>query len=133
MKVLKPITAFCCHNALYRGLKEENVQKAYVEGVHIVETPCSGKVDPVYILKAFEKGADCVVILSCEPGLCTTVEGSTRCGKRVARTKELLREAGLEPDRLVRFVVKRPALDDLENLMEKARKIAARFGPSPVR
>lgn len=132
MRVLKPITAFCCHNALYKGLQED-VEKAYVEGVDIVETPCSGKVDPIYILKAFEKGADCVVVMACEEDVCMTIEGSKRARKRVERTRRLMEEAGLEPDRLVLFIVKRPALDDLENLMEKARKIAAKLGPSPVR
>ena len=50
------ITAFCCSNALYDGLKPGEYSRAYVEGVQIVETPCSGKVDPIYLLKAFERG-----------------------------------------------------------------------------
>ena len=105
------ITALCCSNALYDGLKPGEYSRAYVEGVRIVETPCSGKVDPIYLLKAFEKGADLVVVLACDQRLCATIEGSKRIHKRIERTKQLLAEAGLEPERLVLRIVKPPGAD----------------------
>jgi len=104
------ITAFCCHNALYSGLKPEELVRAHVDGVQIIETPCSGKVDPIYLLKAFEKGADGVVVLACDQRLCVTIEGARRAAKRVERTKALLAEAGLEPGRLMLRVVRRPSI-----------------------
>ncbi len=127
------ITAFCCTNALYEGLKPGEYSRAYVEGVQIIETPCSGKVEPIYLLKAFEKGADCVVVLACDQRLCATIEGSKRIHKRIARTKQLLAEAGLEPERLVLRIVRRPALKSLDVLFEGIRKATKELGPSPVR
>jgi F420-non-reducing hydrogenase iron-sulfur subunit len=127
------ITALCCHNALYAGLKPEEISRAYIEGVQIVETPCSGKVDPIYLLKAFEKGADCVVVLACDQRLCTTIEGSKRIHKRIERTKTLLAEAGLEPERLVLRIVRRPALKALNVLFDSIKEAAKELGPSPVR
>ena len=127
------ITALCCHNALYAGLGPGEMSRAYVEGVQIVETPCSGKVDPIYLLKAFEKGADCVVVLACDQRLCTTIEGSKRIHKRIDRTKQLLAEAGLEPERLVLRIVRRPALKSLDVLFEGIREATKELGPSPVR
>jgi coenzyme F420-reducing hydrogenase delta subunit len=127
------ITALCCSNALYAGLAPGEYSRAYVEGVQIVETPCAGKVDPIYLLKAFEKGADCVVVLACDQRLCTTIEGSKRIHKRIARTKQLLAEAGLEPERLVLRIVRRPALASLNVLFEGIRKATKELGPSPVR
>jgi coenzyme F420-reducing hydrogenase delta subunit len=127
------ITALCCHNALYAGLTADEMSRAYVEGVQIVETPCSGKVDPIYLLKAFEKGADCVVVLACDQRLCATIEGSKRIHKRIERTKRLLAEAGLEPERLVLRIVRRPALKSLDVLFASIREATRELGPSPVR
>jgi coenzyme F420-reducing hydrogenase delta subunit len=109
------------------------MSRAYVEGVQIVETPCSGKVDPIYLLKAFEKGSDLVVVLACDQRLCTTIEGSKRIHKRIERTKQLLAEAGLEPERLVLRVVRRPALASLDVLFKSIREATKELGPSPVR
>ena len=127
------ITALCCHNALYAGLEPSEVSRAYVEGVQIVETPCSGKVDPIYLLKAFEKGADVVVVLACDQRLCTTIEGSKRIHKRIERTKQLMAEAGLEPERLVLRIVRRPASKSLDLLFGSIREATRELGPSPAR
>ena len=116
------ITALCCHKALYAGLEPEELPRAYVEGVQIIETPCSGKVDPVYLLKAFEKGADAVVVLACDQRLCATIEGARRIHKRVERTKSLLAEAGVDPERLVLRVVRRPALKSLDALFDQIKE-----------
>ena len=127
------ITALCCSNALYDGLKPGEYSRAHVDGVQIIETPCSGKVDPIYLLKAFEKGADCVVVLACDQRLCATIEGSKRIHKRIERTKQLLAEAGLEPERLVLRIVRRPALKSLDLLFKSIREATKELGPSPVR
>jgi coenzyme F420-reducing hydrogenase delta subunit len=127
------ITALCCHNALYAGLPPDELSRAHVEGVRIIETPCSGKVDPIYLLKAFEKGADVVVVLACDQRLCATIEGSKRIHKRIERTKRLLAEAGLEPERLVLRIVRRPALTSLDALFGSIRAATRELGPSPVR
>jgi len=110
------ITALCCQKALYAGLKPEEITRAWVDGVQIIETPCSGKVDPIYLLKAFEKGADAVVVLACDQRLCSTIEGAKRIHKRVERTQALLAEAGVDPGRLVLRIVRRPALQSLDTL-----------------
>ena len=127
------ITALCCQKALYAGLKPEETSRAWVEGVQIIETPCSGKVDPIYLLKAFEKGADGVVVLACDQRLCSTLEGARRIHKRVERTQRLLAEAGIEPERLVLRIVRRPALRSLEALLARVKETIAALGPSPAR
>jgi F420-non-reducing hydrogenase iron-sulfur subunit len=127
------ITALCCAKALYAGLAPEETSRAWVEGVQIVETPCSGKVDPIYLLKAFEKGADAVVVVACDQRLCSTIEGARRIHKRVERTKALLAEAGVEPERLVLRIVRRPALRSLEALFARIKETIAELGPSPIR
>lgn len=128
----KTVTAFCCHNALYSGMDPDEAYKAYAKDVHIIETPCSGKVDPIYMLKAFEKGADCVVVMACDPKQCAMLEGSKRIHKRIEKTKALLAEAGIEPERLILQVVKRPALKNVDKIFNDVIKNIKKLGPSPI-
>jgi coenzyme F420-reducing hydrogenase delta subunit len=90
-------------------------------------------VDPIYLLKAFEKGADAVVVLACDQRHCSTLEGARRIHKRVERTQRLLAEAGIEPERLVLRVVRRPALRSLETMFARIKETITEMGPSPVR
>lgn len=122
------ITAFCCHNALYRGKNLQGAQKAGVPGVHTVEVPCSGKVEPIQLLKAFENGAECVVVVVCPPRQCMTIEGSRRQARRIARTKDLLAEAGVEPERLILHMAESAAAQVLPNIMAAAQKTIAGLG-----
>ena len=122
------ITALCCHNALYSGLKPEELRRAAVEGVQIIEVPCSGKVDPIYLLKAFEKGADAVVVVACDQRLCATIEGARRINKRIERTKGLLAEAGIDPGRLILQIARRPSLASLDALFVRVKQTINEMG-----
>ena len=71
--------------------------------------------------------------LACDQRLCATLEGSKRIHKRIERTKLLLAEAGLEPERLVLRIVRRPALKSLDVLFTGIKEATKELGPSPVR
>jgi F420-non-reducing hydrogenase iron-sulfur subunit len=133
MKGKTAISVFCCHNALYSGLEGKIEKAAAPAGMHKVETPCSGKVEPVHMLKAFENGADGVIVLACPPRQCNTIEGSARLEKRVARTKTLLAEAGLEPERLILLQAERPAARKLERILNEAAAAIGAVGASPIK
>lgn len=126
------ITAFCCHNALFPA-NMENQPRPAVAGVNVLEVPCSGKVDAIYILKAFEKGADGVMVVACEPEECVTIEGCRRLGKRVQKAKRLLAEAGLEPERIALYNVKSPVIKELGKMVNEFAKEISKLGPSPAR
>jgi len=72
-------------------------------------------------------------VLACDQRLCSTIEGARRIHKRVERTRALLAEAGLEPERLILRIVRRPALHSLEKLFDQIKETVTQFGPSPVR
>jgi len=63
---------------------------------------CSGRVDPVFILEAFKKGADGVLVAGCHPGDCHYQSGNYKTNRRIKLLKKLLDELGVEPQR-VRF------------------------------
>jgi coenzyme F420-reducing hydrogenase delta subunit len=69
--------------------------------ITIIPLPCSGKIDILYLTKAFEKGADGVMLMTCKEGECRYLEGNLRARKRVEAVEELLEEIGLGNGRTV--------------------------------
>jgi F420-non-reducing hydrogenase iron-sulfur subunit len=63
--------------------------------IKIVSLPCSGKLDILYLTKAFDTGADGAAIMICKEGECRYMEGNMRARKRAQAVDELLQEAGL--------------------------------------
>ncbi len=68
--------------------------------VKAISLPCSGKVDIPYLVKAFETGADGIVIVRCPPGQCRRAEGTLRAHKRAQAVEALLQEIGFSPGRV---------------------------------
>ena len=94
------IYLFCCSSSfdpeeLARGCRERgNELKA-------IPLPCSGKVDILYLTKAFETGADGVAIMTCKQGECRYLEGNLRARKRAEAVDTLLEELGLGKGHMV--------------------------------
>jgi F420-non-reducing hydrogenase iron-sulfur subunit len=68
--------------------------------VRIIRVMCSGRVDPSFILRAFQLGADGVLLGGCHPGDCHYQEGNFKALRRVLLLKRILREFGVDPRRL---------------------------------
>jgi len=66
-----------------------------------IKLPCSAMVRDIFLLRAFEAGADGVVVIGCPQGKCQRIDGNIRAGKRVAWVQKLLSEIGLDGRRLV--------------------------------
>jgi F420-non-reducing hydrogenase iron-sulfur subunit len=66
----------------------------------VVSLPCSGKLDILYLIKAFETGADGVAVMMCKEGECRYLEGNMRAKKRAEVVEELLKETGLGEGRV---------------------------------
>ena len=66
-----------------------------------VSLPCSGKLELIYMLKAFETGADGAVLITCRKGECRHLEGNLRAHKRAEAVRSLLEETGLGKERLL--------------------------------
>lgn len=67
--------------------------------LRVVRVPCSGRVNPLFILKGFQKGFDGVVVLGCHPGDCHYAKGNYYARRRIMLLKELLQSVGIEPER----------------------------------
>ena len=97
------IVAFMCKNsaweAYHAALKME--QAVLPLGFTPLRMPCAGKIDIDYLLRAFTLGADGVLVLACHPDNCKSQRGNEHALWRVARARDLLAEAGVDPRRLI--------------------------------
>lgn len=93
------IYLFCC----LTNFNPDELSGVFDQGTEIttVPLPCSGKTDILYLTKAFEKGADGVVAVTCKEGECRYLEGNLRARKRFEAVEELLGEIGLGNGRTV--------------------------------
>ncbi|MCK5347870.1 MAG: hydrogenase iron-sulfur subunit, partial [Desulfobacula sp.] len=73
------IVAFCCHYCAYTAADMAGSKRiSYPPNVKIIRVPCTGKVDAIHIMKAFEKGADGVYVVGCMEGECHFNNGNLR-------------------------------------------------------
>ena len=72
----------------------------YPANIKIIRLPCSGKIDVMHLLRAFQKGADGVYVVGCLEGSCHYNEGNYRARERVEYVRMLLDEIGIEGDRV---------------------------------
>ncbi|MFN8178848.1 MAG: hydrogenase iron-sulfur subunit [bacterium] len=95
------IAAVVCNWCTYAGADMAGTtRRAYPASVRMLRVPCSGRVNPLFILKAFERGADGVLVSGCHPGDCHYVQGNYFARRRFTALRALLSFVGLDPRRL---------------------------------
>ena len=94
--------------------------------------PCSSLTREVVLLKAFEAGADAVVVLVCPEGACHYLEGNIRARKRVAKVKKLLDEIGLDGRRLNIYNISPGDRSAVESIIGQTVSDLVALGPSPA-
>jgi F420-non-reducing hydrogenase iron-sulfur subunit len=128
------IIGFCCRWCSYAGADlAGSMRLQYPPTIRILMVPCTGRVDILHLLKAFEVGADAVFVSGCHEGDCHYLRGNIQARKRVARVKKVLAEIGLEPERLEMFHVSSGEGPKFANLAREMTERALRLGPNPVR
>ncbi|HWI54110.1 MAG TPA: hydrogenase iron-sulfur subunit [Desulfobacteria bacterium] len=94
------IVIFACENSGWLALKyASELGLRLPEKVELIKLPCSGKVDVLYLLKALEK-VDGTIVLACQKENCKFLNGNVRAEQRVNRAGNLLKELGLEEERV---------------------------------
>ena len=95
------IIGFLCNWCSYSGADLAGVSRLKSPpNIRIIRTMCSGRVDPTFVMKAFELGADGVLIGGCHPGDCHYTEGNYKTMRRVALLKPVLKAFGIDERRL---------------------------------
>jgi F420-non-reducing hydrogenase iron-sulfur subunit len=95
------IVGFLCNWCSYRGADLAGISRLkYAPNVKVIRVPCSARVEPAFVLKAFQSGADGVIILGCHPGDCHYNEGNYKTMRRVPLLKKMMSQLGIEEDRV---------------------------------
>jgi heterodisulfide reductase subunit A-like polyferredoxin/coenzyme F420-reducing hydrogenase delta subunit len=133
-EVFEPkILAFCCHYCAYASADlAGSMRMQYPSNIRIIRTPCTGRLEVNYFMKAFEDGADGVLVAGCLEGGCHFTEGNLWAKRQVHAARDLLAEIGVEQERLrmvnMSAAMARPLTDTLLDMVETVRQL----GPSPM-
>ena len=106
---------------------------SYPTNIKIIKLPCTGKIDVLYLLKAFQSGADGVYVAGCMEGDCHYLTGNLRARKRVEYAKKILDEVGVGGERLEMYnmsAAQGPRFVEVANEMNEKIK---NLGPSPIK
>ncbi len=127
------IVAFLCNWCAYRGADLAGTSRYhYPPNVRIIRLMCSSSIDPVYILEALLNGADGVLVAGCHPGRCHYVDGNYKAMHRIEVMKNVLRQAGIDEDRLwLRWIDASEGNLFSETIHQMVKSLKAK-GPNPL-
>lgn len=128
------ILALCCHYCAYAAADlAGSMRLQYPATVRVLRFPCTGKIEPNDILNAFERGIDGVFVAGCLEGGCHFVEGNIRARRRVERIQGMMREIGLEPERLEMYNLSSAEGGRFAEIVTEMSDRLKELGPSPLR
>lgn len=91
------IMAFLCNWCSYVGADAAGTARLkQPENIRIIRVPCSGRLNPLFILKAFSLGADGVLVSGCHPNDCHYSEGNFYARRRLEVLKKFLPFIGID-------------------------------------
>ena len=124
------IVAFFCNWCTYMAADSAGISRMkYAPNARVVRLMCSGRLDPQFVLEAFAKGADGVLIGGCHPGDCHYQEGNYKTLRRVNLLKRVLREMGIEEDRFRLEWISAAEADRLRTTMNDMVEKVRALGP----
>jgi len=95
------IVAFLCNWCSYAGADLAGTSRLkYAPNIRVIKVPCTGRLDPLFLMKAFETGADGILVSGCHPNDCHYRSGNFLARRRWMVFNDLLEFAGIEPGRI---------------------------------
>jgi F420-non-reducing hydrogenase iron-sulfur subunit len=104
----------------------------YPANIKIIRVPCTGKVDVMHLLRAFQKGADGVYVVGCLEGTCHYNEGNLRARERVNHVRMLLEEIGMEADRVRMYNLSSGEGPTFAAYAKEMTENIKKLGPNPL-
>jgi F420-non-reducing hydrogenase iron-sulfur subunit len=128
------IVAFCCNWCTYAAADLAGTSRIhYPPNVTIVRVMCSSMVNPIYVLKAFEGGADGVLVAGCHHSDCHYIDGPVKCDATVDKLRKVLHVLGLEDERLRRELVAASEGVVFARIIKEMVEQLKKIGPSPFK
>ncbi len=129
------IIGFLCNWCSYAGADLAGVSRIqYPPNIRIIRVMCSGRIDPAFILEAIKDGADGVLVAGCHlPSDCHYMSGNFKALRRVNLTKRVLKEFGIEPERVRLEWISASEGEKFAAVVRDMVDELKKLGPNPVR
>jgi F420-non-reducing hydrogenase iron-sulfur subunit len=127
------IVAFLCNWCAYTGADLAGTSRLhYAPNIRIIRVMCSGRIEPSFILKAFQQGADGVLVCGCHPGDCHYHEGNYKCLRRFKLIEKFIEQMGIEKERLQLEWISASEGKQFAELVNTMTKTMLVLGPSKI-
>ena len=128
------IIAFLCNWCSYTGADLAGTSRMnYASNIRIIRVMCSGRVDPTFVLKSFEEGADGVLICGCHPGDCHYHEGNYKCLRRFLLLEKFIKQMGIQPERLRLEWISASEGREFAHMVDEFTETIKGLNPSPIK
>lgn len=129
------IVGFLCNWCSYAGADLAGVSRIqYPPNIRVIRVMCSGRVDPAFILEAFKNGADGVLVSGCHPPSdCHYLSGNFKALRRVVLLRKVLKEFGIEPERLWLEWISASEGDKFAKVVSEMVAKIKELGPNPLK
>jgi len=127
------LALFYCQNTPGSSEQDrQSLEMQYGSSLRLFPIQCSGRLDPLHIMKALEEFADAAYVVTCPKGACRYFEGNRRASKRVARSKTVISGIGLEEERIGIIIRSKDDRKSLEDISKEIMDHISKIPPSPV-
>jgi F420-non-reducing hydrogenase iron-sulfur subunit len=129
------IIGFLCNWCSYAGADLAGVSRIqYPPNIRIIRVMCSGRIDPSFVLEAFKDGADGVLVAGCHlPTDCHYISGNFKALRRISLLKDVLKEFGIEPERLRLEWISASEGDKFAAVVRDMTEQVRKLGPIPIK
>jgi F420-non-reducing hydrogenase iron-sulfur subunit len=129
------IIGFLCNWCSYAGADLAGVSRIqYPPNIRIIRVMCSGRIDPSFVLEAFKDGADGVLVAGCHlPSDCHYISGNFKALRRINLLKDVLKEFGIEPERLRLEWISASEGDKFAAVVRDMTEQVRKLGPIPIK
>jgi len=128
------ILVFCCNWCSYAGADLAGVSRLQMPPYfRVIRVMCSARVDPEFVLRAFKRGADGILVAGCHPADCHYIGGNYRTRRRIALLKMLIQQFGYDPDRLRLEWISAGEGEKFQKTITEFTETIEELGASPMR
>ena len=128
------IIGFLCNWCSYTGADLAGVSRMQIpSSLRVIRVMCSGRVNPLFVLKAYLKGADGVMIMGCHPGDCHYQKGNYNARRRYIMLDQILKSVGLDHERIGLWWVSASEGKRYAQVVEEYTNKLKTKGPNPIR
>ncbi len=125
------ILAFLCNWCSYAGADLAGISRLqYPPNIRVIRVPCSGRIDPYFILKALQNGVDGVLVSGCHPGDCHYISGNYIARRRFAALNSLLDFVGIEKNRVQFTWISAAEAERFAKVMKEVTEEIKALGPN---